>query len=95
MSGARDGSAPHQGVHCSGLVRIYQTSEIEVVALQSLDFDVEPGELVTIVGASGSGKSTLLHILGGLDEPTAGQVFVAGHDLLSMDPPPAPAFGAT
>ncbi len=76
--------APHAGIHCSGLVRIYQTSEIEVVALNSLDLDVEPGELVTMVGASGSGKSTLLHVLGGLDEPTAGRAFVAGHDLTAM-----------
>ncbi len=83
---ARRATAPHDGIHCSGLVRIYQTSDIEVVALQGLDFDVEPGELVTIVGASGSGKSTLLHILGGLDEPTAGQAFVAGRDLLAMRP---------
>jgi ABC-type lipoprotein export system ATPase subunit len=69
---------------CDNLVRIYQTDGIEVIALQGLDLAVDPGELVAIVGASGSGKSTLLNILSGNDEPTAGRVTVAGHDLLAM-----------
>ncbi len=80
--------APSHGndgsIHCEGLVRIYKTAEIEVLALQGLDFHVEPGELITVVGASGSGKSTLLNVLGGLDQPTAGIARVGGHDLLSM-----------
>lgn len=80
------GAAAHGGILCDGLVKIYQTSEIEVVALQGLDLEVEPGELVTLVGASGSGKSTLLNVLGGLDQPTAGRAYVAGHDLLAMRP---------
>lgn len=71
-------------VVCDGLVRIFKTDGVEVVALQGLDLVVEQGELVAIVGASGSGKSTLLNILSGLDEPTAGRVQVAGHDLLQM-----------
>lgn len=69
---------------CDGLVRIFQTEGVEVVALQGLDLVVDRGELVAIVGASGSGKSTLLNILSGLDEPTAGLARVAGHDLLAM-----------
>lgn len=69
---------------CDNLVRIYQTDGIEVIALQGLDLSVDPGELVAIVGASGSGKSTLLNILSGNDEPTAGRVTVAGHDLLAL-----------
>ena len=81
ISGTR---SEHGGIVCEGLVKIYQTSDIEVVALQGLDLEVEPGELVTLVGASGSGKSTLLNVLGGLDEPTAGRAVVAGHDLMSM-----------
>lgn len=82
----------HAGIICDGLVKIYQTSDIEVVALQGLDLDVEPGELVTLVGASGSGKSTLLNVLGGLDQPTAGRASVAGHDLLTMRPADRTAF---
>jgi ABC-type lipoprotein export system ATPase subunit len=69
---------------CEGLVKIYQVAGLEMVALQGLNFTVERGELVGIVGASGSGKSTLMNILGGLDRPTAGRVRVDGHDLLKM-----------
>jgi len=69
---------------CEGLVRIFKTEGVEVVALQGLDLVVDRGELVAIVGASGSGKSTLLNILSGLDVPTAGTAQVAGHDLLRM-----------
>jgi ABC-type lipoprotein export system ATPase subunit len=74
------------GAHivCDGLVRIYRTEGVEVVALQGLDLTVDVGELVALVGASGSGKSTLLNILSGLDVPTAGRVRVADHDLLAM-----------
>jgi ABC-type lipoprotein export system ATPase subunit len=76
------------GAHiaCEGLVRIFKTEGIEVVALQGLDLAVGHGELVAIVGASGSGKSTLLNILSGLDVPTAGRARVADHDLLAMTP---------
>lgn len=71
---------------CDNLVKIYKVSDIEVVALQGLDLVVDQGEFIAIVGASGSGKSTLLNILGGLDTPSAGEVRVAGHDLLNMGP---------
>ncbi len=71
-------------IRCEGLVRIFKSAEIEVVALQGLDLHVEPGEMITVIGASGSGKSTLLNVLGGLDEPTAGTALVAGHDLMQM-----------
>ncbi|MFP5486708.1 MAG: ABC transporter ATP-binding protein, partial [Acidimicrobiia bacterium] len=71
-------------IRCEGLVRIYKTAEIEVVALQGLDLHVDPGEIITVIGASGSGKSTLLNILGGLDEPTAGTAMVGSHDLMQM-----------
>jgi len=70
---------------CDGLVKIYKIADLEVVALQGLDLTVDPAEFIAIVGASGSGKSTLLNILGGLDTPSAGNVSVAGHDLLNMD----------
>jgi ABC-type lipoprotein export system ATPase subunit len=87
MTAALTQRTRHDGdgrIHCEGLVRIYKTSDIEVLALQGLDFHVEPGELITVVGASGSGKSTLLNVLGGLDQPTAGVARVGGHDLFGM-----------
>jgi ABC-type lipoprotein export system ATPase subunit len=69
---------------CDNLVRIFKVADLEVVALQGLDLLVESGEVIAIVGASGSGKSTLMGILGGLDTPTAGRAWVAGHDLARM-----------
>lgn len=71
-------------IKCENLVKIYKTSEIEVVALQGLDLMVKRGELMAIVGNSGSGKSTLLNMLGGLDRPSAGQLFVDGKNLLKF-----------
>ncbi len=71
-------------VLCDNLVKIYKVSGLEVVALQGLDLAVGQGELLGIVGASGSGKSTLLNILGGLDRPTAGRVWVGGNSLLDL-----------
>ena len=61
---------------CDNLVKIYKVADLEVVALQGLDLTVKRGELLGIVGASGSGKSTLMNILGGLDRPSAGRVWV-------------------
>jgi ABC-type lipoprotein export system ATPase subunit len=72
------------GIYCENLVKIYKVSTLEVVALQGLNLQVDPGEMVGIVGKSGSGKSTLLNILGGNDLPSAGKVRVAGYDLLRM-----------
>jgi ABC-type lipoprotein export system ATPase subunit len=74
-------------IHCENLVKIYQVSSLEVVALQGLNLVVHPGELMGIVGASGSGKSTLLNILGGLDRPSAGRVMINGYDLLKAPAP--------
>ncbi|MBQ1537764.1 MAG: ATP-binding cassette domain-containing protein [Ruminococcus sp.] len=71
-------------IRCENLVKIYKTSEVEVVALQGLDLTVDRGELMAIVGNSGSGKSTLLNMLGGLDRPSAGQLFVDGKNLLKF-----------
>lgn len=66
------------------LVKIYKTSELEVLALQGLDLRVERGELLAIIGNSGSGKSTFLNMLGGLDTPSAGKLFVDGKNLFTM-----------
>ena len=69
---------------CEDLFKIYKIADLEVVALRGLDFVVERGEVVGIVGASGSGKTTLLNILAGYDSPSAGKVNVGGRDLLRM-----------
>jgi putative ABC transport system ATP-binding protein len=63
------------------LTKVYRMGEVEVRALAGIDFGLESGELVVLVGASGSGKSTLLNILGGLDTPTSGTVRYRDHDL--------------
>lgn len=71
-------------IRCDNLVKIYKSSEVEVMALQGLDLTIERGEVVGIVGASGSGKSTLLNMLGGLDKPSAGSLFIDGKDMLKL-----------
>ena len=67
------------------LTKIYGKGTTEVVALNNVSFSVEKGEFVAIVGASGSGKSTLLHLIGGVDRPTSGKVFIDGKDIYSLN----------
>lgn len=67
------------------LTKSYGSGETEVKALNDVSFRVNRGEFVAIVSASGSGKSTLLHLLGGVDRPTSGKVFVGGTDLYAMN----------
>ncbi len=69
---------------CDNLVKIYKVAGLEVVALQGLDLRVAQGEVLGIVGTSGSGKTTLMNILGGLDRPSAGRVWVGGQNLLEL-----------
>lgn len=67
------------------LSKKYGKGNTEVEALKDVSFTVEKGEFVAIVGPSGSGKSTLLHILGGVDKPTSGHVYVEGSDVFSLN----------
>ena len=67
------------------LSKVYGTGENEVRALDDVSFLIQPGEFVAIIGPSGSGKSTLLHILGGVDRPTSGHVYLDGKDLYSQN----------
>ncbi len=68
-----------------GLTKIYGKGENQVVALDNVSFSVKKGEFVAIVGASGSGKSTLLHLIGGVDRPTSGKVFIDDNDIYAMN----------
>ncbi|MFI3206669.1 MAG: ABC transporter ATP-binding protein [Clostridia bacterium] len=72
-------------IQCENLVKIYKTTDIEVLALQGLELSVESGELMAIIGNSGSGKSTFLNMIGGLDKPSAGKLFVDGKDLFKLN----------
>ena len=71
-------------LQAENLIKIYGSGENEVHALDGVNFSVEKGEFVAIVGSSGSGKSTLLHLFGGLDEPTSGKVFVDGKEIYQL-----------
>lgn len=71
-------------VRLDNIVKTYGNGETQVQALKGIDLSIYKGEFVTIVGASGSGKSTLLHILGGLDHPTSGDVFIGGQSIYTL-----------
>lgn len=75
---------PKKIIVCEDLVKIYKTEESEVLALQGLELTVDRGELMAIIGNSGSGKSTFLNMIGGLDRPSAGRLFVDGRNLFKM-----------
>lgn len=67
------------------LTKKYGKKDTEVVALDDVSFNVNKGEFVAIIGASGSGKSTLLHLIGGVDKPTSGKVFIDGTDIYALN----------
>ena len=69
----------------NNLSKVYGKGDTQIKALDDINFSVEKGEFVAIVGPSGSGKSTLLHILGGVDTPSSGQVLVDGTDICALD----------
>lgn len=71
-------------IYCDSLVKIFKGDGVEVMALQGLDLSIKRGELMAVIGKSGSGKSTLLNMLGGLEKPTAGKLYVDGQDLFAL-----------
>ena len=71
-------------LHTKGLKKYYGNQENEVKALDGIDISIQQGEFVAIVGTSGSGKTTLLHMLGGLDRPTKGTVYVENKNIFSL-----------
>lgn len=71
-------------IECKDLTKIYETGEIDTVALEAVSFTVEKGEFVAIIGPSGSGKSTLMHILGALETPTTGSYFLDGKEVSKL-----------
>lgn len=71
-------------VSCRGVGRTFEPDAVPVHALRGVDFDLAPGEWVSLAGPSGSGKSTLLHVIGGLDQPDSGSVAVDGQELTAL-----------
>ena len=79
-------------IKLTNLEKIYRTKEIETVALENVNLDIQKGEFLSIMGPSGCGKSTLLNIIGLLDAPTAGTVEIAGTNTVSMNDKQLAAF---
>jgi putative ABC transport system ATP-binding protein len=72
-------------IECRNIRKVYQSGDVETVALNDVSFNVEKGEFVSIIGPSGSGKSTLMHILGALDVPTSGTYFLDGKEVSKLN----------
>ena len=72
-------------VKVENLTKKYGKGENEVIALNNVSLTIEKGEFVAIIGSSGSGKSTLLHLIGGVDRPTEGEVFIAGKNIYQLN----------
>jgi ABC-type lipoprotein export system ATPase subunit len=70
-------------IQATGLKKVYKRGSEEIVALRETNLSILPGEFIVIIGPSGSGKSTLLHLLGGIDRPTQGKLYVNGVDLIT------------
>ena len=88
MSKSHDGTvdlmAADTVIHCESLGKTYAEGKLHTPVFDGLQMTVATGETVAILGASGAGKSTLLHLLGGLDTPTAGEVYVVGHKMSTL-----------
>jgi putative ABC transport system ATP-binding protein len=85
MSEDLEGIAKDNKLVVRDLMKVYRRGTKEVIALRGIDFEVRPGEFLSIVGPSGSGKSTLLKLLGALDKPTAGVILFDGHNVTLLD----------
>src|SRR6185369_8163587 len=72
-------------IECKNLVKVYETGDVDTIALKGVSFKIEKGEFVAIIGPSGSGKSTLMHILGALETPTDGAYFLDGKEVSKLD----------
>lgn len=81
---SQTGDEPEYMIDAEGLVKIYKTKETEVLALSGLDLKIQKGEFTALIGNSGSGKSTFLNMIGGLDVPSAGKLYVGGKNLFRM-----------
>ncbi|MHA1681080.1 MAG: ABC transporter ATP-binding protein [Promethearchaeota archaeon] len=84
-SGRRYDLDPDTRINIFNLYKVYKRDKIEVVALRGLNLKVKRGEFLMIVGASGCGKTTLLNIIGGLDKPTAGKIFIDKRDITGLN----------
>lgn len=71
-------------IHVRDITKIYNKDKVPVHALNGIDLEIQKGEFSAIVGPSGSGKTTLLNIIGGLDEPSSGKVFIEGTDMFAL-----------
>lgn len=76
---------PELLIRCDSLVKIYKSEDVEVMALQGLDLEIKKGELMAVIGKSGSGKSTLMNMIGGLERPSAGKLYIGGKDLFTLN----------
>ena len=72
-------------IRCQSLEKIYQDGELRVPVFDNVDLSIAEGETVAIIGASGSGKSTLLQLMGGLDKPTSGAVFIGEKNIAALN----------
>lgn len=79
-------------LRCEAVTKVYGRGTNQVKALDGVSLSIEKGEFVAVVGASGSGKSTLLHLMGGVDQPTEGRVFVEDEDISTLNPVKAAVF---